>query len=104
MKADSAMNKKTKAPVAAAGAKKPVREGVAYLIESELEKAGLVLAAKAIPDDLQSMAEALAKIEAARPKSSKKEQSETPGWVWAAVGLGTVGLLGVGWLAIRRRS
>lgn len=50
--------------------KKPVREtaattrGLAFLIESELEKAEVVLAAKAILEKLQGMAEDLAKVEA----------------------------------------
>lgn len=44
--------------------KRPVREGVSYLIESELERAELVLAAKSITDKLQGMAEDLAKVEA----------------------------------------
>ena len=38
--------------------------GVARLIESEIEKVEIVLAAKSIPDTLQKMAEDLAKIEA----------------------------------------
>lgn len=50
--------------------KKPVREtaantrGLAFLIESELEKAEVVLAAKSILEKLQGMAEDLAKVEA----------------------------------------
>ena len=50
-------------------------------------------------------AEALAKIEAVSGKNkSKNQSSETPGWVWAAVGLGAVGTVAVGYLALRRRS
>ena len=49
-----------RAPVA----KKPVREGIAFLIEDEMEKASVLLAAQAITQKLQDMAEDLAKVEA----------------------------------------
>lgn len=55
----------TKAKIARLREAKAVKTtGVAYLIESELDKAQTILAARAISDSLQDMARKLAKVEA----------------------------------------
>lgn len=43
--------------------RKPIKENISYLIESELEKAEVILAAKDIADKVARMAETLAKVE-----------------------------------------
>lgn len=43
--------------------RKPIKESLSYLIESELEKAEVILAAKDIADKVARMAETLAKVE-----------------------------------------
>ena len=60
------MTTKTKAPtrVGASKAKAPVREGLAFLIEDALERSEVVIAAEAIVDKLQGMAEDLSTVEA----------------------------------------
>lgn len=60
------MTKKTKAPVreGVKKAKAPVREGLAFLIEDALQRSEVVIAAEAIVEKLQSMAEDLSKVEA----------------------------------------
>jgi hypothetical protein len=46
--------------------------------------------------------EALARV-AASSRPAISVNSGPPGWVWALVGVGTLGLAGVGYLALRRR-
>ena len=58
------MTKKTKAPVREVSKAKPVREGLAFLIEDALERSEVVIAAEAIVDKLQGMAEDLSTVEA----------------------------------------
>jgi hypothetical protein len=59
------MTKKTKAPMREGVSKaKPVREGLAFLIEDALERSEVVIAAEAIVEKLQNIAEDLSTIEA----------------------------------------
>ena len=58
------MTQKTKAPVREVSKAKPVREGLAFLIEDALERSEVVIAAEAIVDKLQGMAEDLSTVEA----------------------------------------